>query len=195
MPNQTAIQRYQSIIRPENVIEEQIILHPEWQEGVSWGKPRKGHPEGQVILHIREVLDNVDQLTLSVKDREKLRWITLIHDSFKYKEEFGFPRDWSKHHAVFARQFAEQLIDDPAVLDIIELHDEAYYAWRAQARFSLWSSSAKRLELLENRIGTNMNLFYWFFVCDTQTGNKTQAPIEWFEHQYPQLDPIPWTNQ
>lgn len=185
---------FQSIIRPENEIELQIIQHPDWQIGAVWGKPRKGHPEGAVIRHIRDVLDNVDQLQINPESRKRLRWVTLIHDTFKYQEVIGFPRDWSKHHAVFARKFAETLISDALTLDLIELHDEAYYAWRTQTLPFGKSRSDKRLLKLNNRIDPHLDLYHWFFVCDTQTGNKTQAPILWFENQFPHLNPVPWAS-
>jgi uncharacterized protein involved in tellurium resistance len=38
-----------------------------------------------------------------------------------------------------------------------------------------------RLKSLLNRIGDNIQLYYLFFKCDTRTGDKTQAPVKWFE--------------
>ena len=44
----------------ETAVEHQIVADPEWQRGVLWGTPRPGHPEGQVVHHIEDVLQNVD---------------------------------------------------------------------------------------------------------------------------------------
>ena len=47
-------------IIPETLQEQQIIKNLDWREGVLWGKPRYGHPEGIVLYHIEEVIKNVE---------------------------------------------------------------------------------------------------------------------------------------
>ena len=160
--------------------EQQIILHPEWREGVLWGKPRFGHPEGKVLYHIEEVFENVEKLDIDATTRRNLRFITLTHDTFKHKEHRGFPRDWSRHHAVIARQFSEQFTENQAILDIIELHDEAYYCWKL-LRFHQVDAYKKKLKKLLDALGDNLQLYYLFFKCDTQTGDKNQDSLRWFE--------------
>ncbi|MCH2042993.1 MAG: hypothetical protein MK212_02545 [Saprospiraceae bacterium] len=170
------------IIKPENPLERQIIKDAAWLEGAFWGEPRRGHPEGKVIYHIQEVLSNVDRLSCSKKIRAQLRLITLIHDTFKHKEEQVRPRkDWSKHHAIYAWKFAHQYISDKAVLDVIELHDEAYYAWGMSYYHHNQKGSQKRLKAVQKRMKQHMQLYYLFFKCDTKTGDKTQKPLDWFE--------------
>ena len=100
-------------LKPETDLETQIIADPDFQAGLFWGKPRYGHPEGQVINHIPEVLANVDKLTVSTEMRRKLRLITYVHDTFKHIEDKGTPRDWSKHHGVYARKFLEKYVNEP----------------------------------------------------------------------------------
>lgn len=168
-------------IKPETETEKQIIQHVDWQKGAMWGKPRFGHPEGKVLYHIAEVLENVERLKTDPETRQALRLITITHDSFKYKEDRGCPRDWSRHHAILARQFSEQFIDNQAVLDVIELHDEAYYIWKMQQNPFKKQAAQQRLEKLLFRLKDNVELFYLFFKCDTQTGDKNQAPLIWFE--------------
>jgi hypothetical protein len=170
--------------------EQQIIQHPEWREGVIWGKPRFGHPEGRVLYHIEEVLENVEKLNTNELTRQHLRFITLTHDTFKYKEHRGFPRDWSQHHAVIARQFSEKFTENQAILNIIELHDEAYYIWKLQRKPLQKKAAQKRLDNLLLRLDNNLQLFYLFFKCDTQTGDKTQVPITWFEETIKNIDII-----
>jgi hypothetical protein len=145
-----------------------------------WGKPRKGHPEGKVLYHVREVLDNVDVVAANDFMREQLRLITILHDSFKYQEVYTSPRDWSLHHAVIARQFAEQFIHDQAVLDVIEWHDNAYYCWRALRNGSPLEHTNHCINHLFDQLGDNIELYFQFFKCDTQTGDKTQEPLHWF---------------
>ena len=168
-------------LKPETDLEAKIIADPEFQAGLFWGKPRYGHPEGQVINHIPEVLANIDKLTISTEMRRKLRIITYAHDTFKHIEDKRKPRDWSKHHSVYARKFLEKYTEDSAILTITEMHDEAYHAWRLLALVKNQERSELRLENLLNRVGDNIQLYYLFFKCDTQTGDKIQAPVRWFE--------------
>lgn len=168
-----------NLLRPETAMEKRLLREPEIIQGMLWGEPRFGHPEGMVFLHVREVLDNIDHIkNLSKTDRERLRLIAILHDAFKFCEDRSHPRDWSKHHGKLARNFAEKHLADLVVLDIIETHDDAYYAWRASRL------DAENLRILENllrRIGHCLQLYYLFFKCDTQTGDKTQASWKWFE--------------
>jgi hypothetical protein len=170
----------EKIIRPETNLEKSIINETVIRQGMLWGKPRKGHPEGAVIYHIRDVLKNVENLNVDETLREKLRLITIIHDSFKYKEVFGEPRDWSLHHAVLARQFSESYINDQGLLDVIEWHDDAYYCWRAMKNGKSLEQASHCIQKLFNRLGDNLELYFLFFKCDTQTGDKTQEPLHWF---------------
>ncbi len=167
--------------KPENELELALLQSEAFTTGLLWGVPRYGHPEGQIYRHIKEVFENIEKLQISPEDRSRLRLITLVHDTFKYKEHKGFPRNWSKHHSILARQFLEPFCNDQVVLDIVELHDEAYYSWRFTHLYHQPKKGAKRLRNLLDRLGNNLQLYYLFFKCDTQTGDKTQAPVHWFE--------------
>jgi hypothetical protein len=174
------------LLQPENPLERRLMLEPAFREGMFWGEPRFGHPEGKVVLHVREVLDNINLIPdLSAEDRTRLRLIAYAHDTFKFCEDKRRPRDWSKHHGVLARRFMEQFTDDVPVLETIETHDDAYYAWRTERRgLQLdFDNEQKTLEELLRRVGGFIQLYYLFFKCDTQTGDKTQASIKWFEQR------------
>ena len=86
-----------------------IMEDSNWQEGLFFGKPRHGHPEGKIIKHIYEVLENVESLRprISTQDYRDLRLITLLHDTFKHKVDESKPRIAENHHAHIARKFAE----------------------------------------------------------------------------------------
>lgn len=182
----------EALLRPETALERALVVHPEVRRGLLWGEPRFGHPEGKVGIHVREVLDNIDHITgLSRAVREKLRIITLAHDAFKYKEDRSRPRDWHNHHAMLARRFMEHYTDDPVILDVIELHDEAYYAWLAMKNEVFREENPqKSLQYLFDRVWSFLDIYYLFFKCDTQTGDKTQAPVKWFEKSVPGLQVI-----
>ena len=170
-----------AILKPETELERQFLADPDFQIGLMYGKPRYGHPEGQVLYHIPEVLANVDKLAISTEMRRKLRIITFVHDTFKNIEDKSTPRDWSKHHGVYARKFLAKFIEDEVLLKITELHDEAYYCWRLHALYGQPEKSKLRLQHLFKQIKDNRQLYYLFFKCDTQTGDKIQKPVKWFE--------------
>ena len=175
-------QDMQDLLKPETNLERLLLQHPSFREGLLWGEPRYGHPEGKVLYHVPEIFANINRLDpLSKNDRQQLRLIALLHDTFKYIEDKSYPRDWSKHHGILARQFAENFIDDKTILDIIELHDEVYYCWRLEVLDDEPEQAAERLRRLLDRVRPCLQLYYYFFKCDTATGDKTQAPVKWFE--------------
>ncbi len=183
----------EALLLPETALEKQLLTLPDFRHGLLWGEPRFGHPEGKVVLHVREVLDNIDNIPrLTDTERSRLRLIALVHDTFKFAEDRSRPRDWDKHHGQLARRFLEKYTTDQAVLDVIETHDDAYYAWLGQKheQFGL-ENQHKSLDNLLGRVGYCLQLYYLFFKCDTQTGDKTQASLKWFERTVPGIDVVP----
>ena len=177
----TATAKITAALQPETALEKQLIDNIDIQKGMLWGEPRKGHPEGAVYIHIKEVLANIDKLTIDNRTRKQLRLIAFTHDTFKSIEDKTHPRDWSKHHSILARQFMDNWTKDASVLDVIELHDEVYHIWRL---FHLYKKNelgeARKAAFLE-RIGPNLPLYYLFFKCDTETGDKDLGSLRWFE--------------
>jgi hypothetical protein len=169
----------EKIIKPETELEKQILADKDFIAGANWGKPRRGHPEGQVISHIAEVLANVDKYS-TTKNREKLRLIAIIHDSFKYKVDRDKPKVGENHHGMLARRFAEKYITDSKVLDIIELHDEAYNAWCKGDRDGKWEKAEERAYALIDQLDLSLDLFLTFYRCDNETGDKENHDFEWF---------------
>lgn len=164
----------------ETQLERRIADAPDWREGVRWGRPRHGHPEGTVQAHVAAVLANVDGLYGGSPLREQLRLIALVHDTFKYQVEMDRPRTGENHHAMRARRFAERFVDDPAVLDVIELHDEAFNAWQMGNRDGKWDKAQARAERLVDRLGDSIALYLAFYHCDNTTEGKQPDCLEWF---------------
>jgi hypothetical protein len=165
----------------ETELERKIAADPEWQQGILWGEPRPGHNEGPVMYHIADVLANVDRFASTEEERRKLRLIALIHDAFKYRVDQTKPKTGSNHHAFIARQFAERYIDDMALLDIIELHDEAYNSWRMGAWKGQWVRAEERAARLVDRLGPSLPLYLRFYRADNQTASKEPDSLLWFE--------------
>ncbi len=129
----------------ETELEYLIAADLDWQRGVEWGKPRQGHPEGKVLFHVHDVLQNVDRYFADSPDRWRLRLIALLHDSFKFQAKAS--------HGLLARQFGVQYVGDTAVLEVIELHDDAYRAFRLHKR-NRQIEATERIEALIQRLGS-----------------------------------------
>jgi hypothetical protein len=74
-------------------------------------------------------------------------------------------------------------LSDSIALDLIELHDEAFYIWRSLALGQKEEVTRQRFDLLLERLGENLPLYCLFFKCDTETGDKIQAPLRWLRQQ------------
>ncbi len=174
------------ILKPENELEKRIVADAEFQEGAMLGEPRPGHPEGKIVFHIAEVLQNVDKYSVDFPShiRAGLRFIAFIHDTFKHKVDPKKNAQGENHHAMIARRFAEKFTGDEGILDIIELHDEAYNAWCNGSRDNKWEKAEKRFERLVERLGSaNLMPYAIFYKCDNETGDKDQANYNWFEEK------------
>ena len=179
------------LLQPETQLEKQLLGLTEFRKGLFWGKPRFGHPEGMVVYHIREVLDNIHKLKVDNDTRERLRTIAYSHDTFKYLEEkIGKGPDRSNHHSVLARKFMEDYTTDKNLLDVIEYHDEAYYCWRLQHLYNRKEEGTARMNEMLSKLNGNIQLFYLFFKCDTRTGDKIQAPLHWFENTVERIEVV-----
>jgi hypothetical protein len=165
----------------ENELERRVVADPEWREGVAWGAPRPGHPEGTVSVHIEEVLANIDEIALDEADRERLRFVALVHDTLKYQVARGLPRVEENHHAAIARRFAERYTGDPELLEVIDRHDDAYNAWANGNRSDDWAAAEAQARELIEELGPSIGFYLRFFRADNRTGSKGQAPLEWFE--------------
>ncbi len=172
------------IVRPETPLERAICADPAWRAGVAWGEPRSGHPEGTVIAHVGDVLANVDRVALGAADRERLRLAALVHDAFKRDVDRSLPKTGENHHAMRARRFAERHLDDPDLLDVIELHDDAYLAWRHGRRSGDWDGAERRARALIGRLdgdsGERFGLYLRFYRADNETDGKTDEHRHWF---------------
>ncbi|OAV42816.1 hypothetical protein [Lewinella sp. 4G2] len=177
-------QEFIAALQPETPLELSFLKDEGFCKGLLWGVPRYGHPEGTILAHIIEVNANIDRLPVDAKTRERLRIVSWVHDTFKNIEHKGNPRDWTKHHAVYARQFLERYVDteeEKHLLNVVEFHDDAYYAWRLRFLYRKFNESEQRLDLIREKTGPLLQFFYLFFKCDTCTGDKNPAPLIWFE--------------
>jgi hypothetical protein len=163
--------------RPEGELERAVADDPELQAGLAWGKPRKGHPEGTVGAHVADLLERIDERGEIGERRARLRFLALVHDSFKYRVAEVWPRVGENHHAMRARRFAERYTDDEDLLAVLELHDRPYALWRRCRRTGELDEAA--FEKMMQRI-TDPELFLAFVDIDGSTEGKTREPVSWF---------------
>ncbi len=164
----------------ETNLEQRMAANPLWQSGLEWGQPRPGHPEGAVAFHIQDVLNNVDRFFSNSNNRSRLRLIALTHDTFKYKAAHSVSGERQKSHGYFARKFAEQYISDIGILEVIELHDEAYKAYLLKSRHQGHRLAKRQAKDLIVRLGNNIELFMQFYLCDSRTIGKSNSHYNWF---------------
>jgi hypothetical protein len=149
-------------------------------EGLAWGKPRKGHPEGSIGAHVSDLLVTIERWREPEPRRSELRFISLVHDALKNKVQHWRPRTGENHHAMRARRFAERYTDDERLLGTIELHDRPYSIWKKMRRRG--QVDERRLSELIERI-EDPELFMRFVELDGSTEGKNPEPIRWFRTQ------------
>jgi hypothetical protein len=162
---------------PENELESRVTRDPDLLEGLAWGEPRAGHPEGQVAVHVDHLLERLDSWDEPPARHAKLRFMALVHDSFKNDVFERLPKMGRNHHADRARRFAERYTKDRAVLCAIEHHDRPYNLWRKMKRKGSLDERAFTKMLADL---PDMDLFVRFVELDGSTEGKTRAPIDWF---------------
>ncbi|MFL5913439.1 MAG: hypothetical protein ACJ768_23080 [Gaiellaceae bacterium] len=164
----------------ENELEDAVTQDPELLEGLAWGEPRHGHPEGSVAHHVCDLLEAIDERAEQDERRAMLRFVTLVHDSMKSKVRDWLPKTGENHHAMRARRFAERYTDDERVLSTIELHDRPYAIWRRLKRKGHLDERA--FEDMMARVA-DPQLFLTFVEIDGSTEGKNPEPVTWFRDQ------------
>jgi hypothetical protein len=145
-------------------------------EGLAWGKPRAGHPEGSVGQHVADLLRTLDGWGDPEPLRSELRFIALVHDAQKNRVQHWRPKTGANHHATRARRLAERHTDDERLLAAIELHDRPYAIWRRRRRTG--KDQTPKLEEMLDRI-PDPRLFLRFVELDGSAEGKDPEPIRW----------------
>lgn len=161
---------------PESELERRLVSDPVLLEGLAWGRPREGHPEGSVGRHVADLLRTIDEWGETGARRSDLRFLSLIHDSMKSDVNHWRRRVGENHHAMRARRFAEGYTSDERLLAAIELHDRPYNVWKRLRRTGN-PQNAAIAEMLE-RV-PDKGLFMRFVDLDASTEGKNPAPVDW----------------
>ena len=165
---------------PETELERALLADPVLREGLAWGEPRRGHPEGAVGAHVADLLETIERWGETGKRREELRFLAIVHDSLKYKVQNWRPRTGENHHAARARRFAESYTADERLLATIEQHDRPYNLWRKARRKGRRDDHS--FDAMLDRI-PDVDLFLRFVELDGSTEGKTHEPIRWLKDE------------
>lgn len=165
---------------PEDDCERRLAADPELVAGLAWGRPRPGHPEGSVGAHVRDLLRTIDDDGWTGDARRDLRFLALVHDSFKYRVHEWMPKTGRNHHAARARRFAERFTGDERLLATLELHDRPYNLWKKMRRRG--SLDEEAFDEMLSRI-PDRELFLRFIELDGSTEGKDPEPLEWFRSE------------
>jgi hypothetical protein len=163
---------------PETELERAVTADPVLREGLAWGKPRRGHPEGTVGAHVADLLRTIERWDETGKRRAELRFLALVHDSLKFKVQRWRPRTGENHHAMRARRFAEGYTDDERLLATIEQHDRPYNLWRKVRSRGRMDEHA--FNVMVDRI-PDLDLFLRFVELDGSSEGKNHEPIRWLK--------------
>ncbi|HYI99656.1 MAG TPA: hypothetical protein VEX36_08290 [Thermoleophilaceae bacterium] len=163
---------------PETELERRVVEDPVVLEGLAWGEPRRGHPEGPVGHHVADLLETIDAWGEQDPRRAELRFVALVHDALKYKVHDWLPRTGPNHHAARARRLAERYVDDERLLATIELHDRPYGIWRKLQRTG--ELDEQRFDEMIARL-PDLGFFLRFVELDGSTEGKRSEPLEWFK--------------
>jgi hypothetical protein len=155
---------------PESDLERALAAEPELLQGLRWGRPRFGHPEARVGLHVAAILSRMGDYATPL--RADLRFIALVHDSFKHAVRPAEAWSRDNDHAMLARRFAERFTDDERVLCAIELHDELFW---------IWHNGGDEIEAVLQRV-PDVELYFRFVELDATTEGKDPSLIWWIRH-------------
>ncbi len=160
-------------------IVEKVINDPRYKKYIEFGEPRSGHPEGKISRHIVLLEENLERFKtrLSEENYWKLKFIIHIHDTLKAVAVSDSPAFSPGHHAVLARQFAEEFTSDLDVLNIIFYHDENFYLWKQFQSSGAYDKA--RLERLLYEI-SDIDLFLIFLIIDGWVPGKDFSKLGWF---------------
>ena len=165
---------------PETELARRLAADSDRREGLAWGEPREGHPEGSVGAHVADLLRTLDDWGDSGHRREELRFLALVHDAMKGRVQHWRPRRGENHHAMRARRFAEAYTSDERVLATVELHDRPYSIWKRMRRTG--RRQDEQIEQMLSRI-PDRSLFMRFVELDGSTKGKDPEPIEWLREE------------
>jgi hypothetical protein len=178
-------------------IYEKITADPRYTEGVKYGKPRTGHAEGTVELHIIDLENNLMMLhpLLSEVEYWKLRILVHTHDTMKLWAKRDSPIAGNESHATLAKRFLAEFLDETLVepaqrndlLNMVQYHDE---------NWAIWKGFEEKGRVKQSRLNNvlsikDMDVFLFFTIIDAYTPSKEYKKLRWFVDIVNEHRPVP----
>ena len=163
-------------------IYEMILADPRYQANIQYGKPRRGHAEGSVAAHLRDLDRNLEELagcglvSAGGPDYWKLKILIHVHDTFKAEAKHDSPILDPQSHASLACVYLKGFTNDADMLRITQFHDigfAVYQKLHTTGRFD----EARLMAGLEGIV--DMDLFLLFAIIDACTPSKGRRMIRW----------------
>lgn len=161
---------------------ERIMADPLYRKNIEYGRQRPGHPEGRIKQHITDLEKNLEILKKKGRittedDYWKLKFLIYVHDLFKAETDKSITTSTILGHAILAREYARQFVEDVDLLNMIQYHDENYELWKEYLQNGKYDSD--RFNCLLRTI-KNWDLFLLFTIIDGCTKGKDYAKLGWF---------------
>jgi len=83
----------------------EILADSRYQKNIEYGKPRSGHPEGKVKVHIEQLISNLEVIKPRLWSDDaywKLLFLIHVHDTFKAEAQSDVPILHPQSHASLA---------------------------------------------------------------------------------------------
>lgn len=175
--------KIEGLIIPESELEKVIVESPLFKTTSEFGNKRKSHPEGTIDVHIRQVLDFIDQQDWQTY-RTDLRLLGLLHDLGKYRVVYnkkGYVVE--KGHSAHSVDIAREFIADGMLLRMIEVHDKYFHFYNAEI-----SGKFKQERFLKTYGELDLNTLIRFNYADSN--NRENDSVKWFEDTCQRLELI-----
>jgi len=161
---------------------DQIMKSDRYKKNILYGKPRRGHSEGTVEAHIKELEQNLSimcrkSIVINQHEYMKLRILIHVHDSFKMEAKRNSAILDPESHASLAKKFLSLYTLDEDLLNIVQYHDLGYAVYRKFKEKG--KLDQERLRSGIDKI-KDKNLFLKFAIIDACTPSKGREMITWF---------------
>jgi len=177
-----------NVLKPQNAIEKNILSDKEYMTAISIGRPRQGHKEGTIKIHIIQILEYIEQKYSKTKYYTNLRIIALLHDTGKFaflKEVPVYMPEVSdkkcKKLLIASQKFKTKYYNTKNVS--FELKKYMFTPIHAEASYQFSKKFIKDKELLKlikyHDLGIDMALTYKDTkICDTKLFKKVFSNID-----------------
>ncbi|MFX1398808.1 MAG: HD domain-containing protein [Promethearchaeota archaeon] len=148
---------------------EKLILNSlEFERSANFGKVRRGHDEGKVGIHVRQIINYIEDNYKFDSDYTSLRLIALLHDIGKYEGN-------NEYHSITSEKIARKFIQDEEILRLILIHDRPYGYWKNFKK----EGKIDTKSFIDLFSSVNWKLLIKFRYSDDC--NRSQEASKWFE--------------